>query len=66
MDEATADDALEIHWPWDGGWSAGTTTPRGCLAGLSVHRLHMNGTPDEAVDAIERLMEGPAGSIAAR
>ena len=64
--DATAHDALEIHWPWDGGWSAPHDHAAELLAGRRVHQLHMNGTPDEAVDAIERLMEGPAGSIAAR
>lgn len=65
VDEATASDALEVHWPWDGGWSDQHERGARLLMGRSIHRLHMNGTPDEAVDAIERLMDGPAGSIAA-
>jgi hypothetical protein len=66
VDAAAVEGAFELHWPWDGGWSAPHDHAERLLAGLSVHRLHMNGSPDEAVDAIERLMDGPAGSIATR
>jgi hypothetical protein len=66
VDAGAIDDELEVHWPWHGGWSAEHERGARLLAGGGVHRLHMNGTPDEAVDAIERLIGGPAGSIATR
>jgi len=66
VDEAEVEEVLEVHWPWHGGWSVEHEGGAQVLARQGVHRLHMNGTPDEAVDAIERLMDGPAGSIGAR
>jgi hypothetical protein len=64
VDPAAAESQLEIHWPWDGGWSEWHEHGAGLLAGRDVHRLHMNGTPDDAVDAIERLMDARAGTLA--
>jgi hypothetical protein len=66
VDPAEVEGELEIHWPWDGGWSERHEHGARLLAAVDVHRLHMNGTPDEAVDAIERLMDGRSGSTASR
>ena len=47
---------LEVHWPWDGGWTAAHERGARELAAHGVYRLHINGTPDEAVDALEELV----------
>ena len=56
-------DALEFHWPWDGGWTETHERGARALGAHGVFRLHVNGPPDEAVDAIEGLidasLEGP-------
>jgi hypothetical protein len=49
-------DALEVHWPWDGGWSEAHERGAGMLGAGGVYRLHVNGTPDEAVDVLEGLV----------
>jgi len=54
---ATAPASIEVHWPWDSGWTAGHDRIVERLADQGVYRLHMNGTPDEAVNQIERLLD---------
>jgi hypothetical protein len=48
-------EALDVHWPWDGGWSQAHERGAGMLGAGGVFRLHVNGTPDEAVDVLEAL-----------
>ena len=63
--EPTGSD-LEFLWPWDGGWTSDHERGAERLAAQPRYRLHMNGTPDEAVDALERLLDGLGGGPAAR
>ncbi len=54
---------LELLWPWDGGWSPDHERGAARLAAQPRYRLHMNDTPDAAVDALEALLDelgGPA------
>jgi len=53
--EADDDAVLDILWPWDGGWSAAHERGARLLGEQGAFRLHMNGTPDEAVDLLEDL-----------
>ena len=59
LDDDPDAETLEIHWPWDGGWTAAHVRGSDLLGRNGLYRLHMNGTPDEAVDALERLVDGP-------
>jgi hypothetical protein len=59
-------DALEVHWPWDGGWSDEHEAGARSLGDHGVFRLHVNGPPDEAVDALEALMDSLPASIPTR
>jgi hypothetical protein len=61
VDRADLADALEVHWPWDGGWTEDHERGARALGALGVYRLHVNGPPDEAVDALERLADLPIG-----
>ena len=56
VDAGDVTDALEIHWPWDGGWSDVHERGAAMLGASGVFRLHVNGPPDEAVDALEGLL----------
>ena len=54
---------LEFLWPWDGGWTAEHERGAARLAAQPRYRLHMNDTPDAAVDVLETLLDdlgGPA------
>jgi hypothetical protein len=48
---------LEFLWPWDGGWTIDHERGAARLAAQPRFRLHMNATPDDAVDALETLLE---------
>jgi hypothetical protein len=58
LDAPEAAEALVVLWAFEGGWTAGHDAAAARLAELPIHRLHNNGTPDEAVDALERLLAG--------
>ena len=57
---------LEVHWPWEAGWTEGHERLADAIDGLPRYRLRMAGTPDEAVDALDRLVgeESQAGRAA--
>jgi len=55
-----ADRMLPVHWPWDGGWTAEHERLAARLSGGDVYRLHMNGSIDEAVDALVTMRDGRA------
>ncbi len=66
LDPVPADDAdLELLWPFDGGWSAThEETATGLLAG-GCFRLHVGGTPDEAVDLLDDWLAQRSAAVAA-
>jgi hypothetical protein len=53
---------LELLWPWDGGWSPDHQRSAARLAAQPRYRLHMNASPDAAVDALETLLDVLDGS----
>jgi hypothetical protein len=54
---AEATEAFEVLWPWGDGWSTGHEgIVRTLLAG-GVARLHMNGSPEEAAEALTRWLD---------
>jgi hypothetical protein len=53
-----SEEAIEVLWPWDEGWTADHERGAELLGAGGLYRLHMNGTPDEAVDALEGLLDG--------
>ncbi|HEX5588932.1 MAG TPA: hypothetical protein VFX65_01395, partial [Candidatus Limnocylindrales bacterium] len=56
---------VEVLWPWDGGWTEGHERTAARLLDHGVLRLHLNGSPDEAVDALEAaLAAGPDAEAA--
>lgn len=66
VDADEAEVAIELIWPFEVGWTAQLEDgARQAIAG-GVYRLHVNGTPDEAVDALEELLEWLAPPIATR
>jgi hypothetical protein len=48
---------LEVLWPWDGGWTADHERGSRRLTDRGLFRLHMNDSPDEAVDVLEALLD---------
>ena len=56
-DEATE---VEVLWPWEGGWGEAHDSTAARLLDHGVLRLHLNSTPDEAVDALEAALVGGA------
>jgi hypothetical protein len=66
VDRADIADALEVHWPWDGGWSDEHEAGARSLGDHGVFRLHVNGPPDEAVDALETLVDSLPASMPTR
>ena len=55
MDEARQ--LFEVAWGWQSGWRAEYDERLGELLHQGTYLLHMNGSPDEAVDALEGLIE---------
>ena len=55
---APADDpaGVEVLWPWEGGWTAAHDRVAARLLDHGVLRLHLNSTPDAAVDALEAAL----------
>lgn len=64
LDAREAEDAIEVTWPWGAGWTAALEHAARQLIHGGVYRLHVNGTPDEAVDALDELLDGLAPPIA--
>jgi hypothetical protein len=56
VDPKQADGVVEVQWPWELDWSERHDRAVELLAELPVYRLHMMGTPDEAVDVIGDLL----------
>jgi hypothetical protein len=48
---------VEVLWPWEAGWTAAHERTAIRLLDHGVLRLHLNGTPDEGVDALEAALE---------
>jgi hypothetical protein len=46
----------EIIWPWQTGWSEALERGSQSLLDGGTFRLHINGTPDDAVDALDGLV----------
>lgn len=53
---------VEVLWPWEGGWTAAHQRAAERLLDGGLIRLHVNGTPDEAVDALEAILATPNGA----
>jgi hypothetical protein len=55
-----ADDAVEVEvlWAWEAGWTAAHQRTAQRLLDHGLLRLHLNSTPDEAVDALEDALAG--------
>jgi hypothetical protein len=50
---------VEVLWPWEGGWTAARQGTAERLLDGGLIRLHVNGTPDEAIDALEGILAAP-------
>jgi len=57
-DEASR--TFEVLWPWDSGWTEEHERAISSLLSKGAHYLWMNGSPDEAVEALDRLVEAYA------
>ena len=53
---------VEVLWPWEAGWTPAHERTGTRLLDHGLLRLHLNGTPDEAVDALERALAAPVGA----
>ena len=51
----------EIIWPWQTGWTDDLERGSQSLLDGGTFRLHINGTPDEAVEALDWLIEETRG-----
>jgi hypothetical protein len=56
LDESAAMEAVEVQWPYDGGWSEAHERTVARLLEGGVYRLRNGASPDAAVDAIEALL----------
>ncbi len=57
VSRSEAMDHSEIVWPWQNGWTDDLELGTQSLLDRGVYRLHINGSPDEAVDALDELLE---------
>ncbi len=57
IDPSATSGLVEVQWPWELDWSERHDRAVELLAELPVYRLHMTGTPDDAVDALAGLFE---------
>jgi hypothetical protein len=57
LSAAEAAAAFEVLWPWGIPWDAPREATARALRGQGVYRLRMSGTPDEAVDLLEELVD---------
>lgn len=55
---ATTDAVVETIWPWGDHWTEAHAEAERLLRALPAYRLTMNGTPDDAIDHLEVLLEG--------
>ena len=65
LDPEAAPSDVEVLWPWEGRWSEAHERTATRLLALGVLRLHVNGTPDEAVDALETALSSVPARIPA-
>lgn len=56
LDPASDPTDVEVLWPWDGRWTPDHQRTAERLLEAGVARLHVNGSPDEAVDALAELL----------
>jgi hypothetical protein len=54
---AQARQEFDLVWPWWVGWTEEMERQVGRLLEGGVYRLRVNGSPDEAVDALDALLE---------
>ncbi|MEW5990229.1 MAG: hypothetical protein AB1736_02640 [Chloroflexota bacterium] len=62
LDAASSPAEVEVLWPWQVGWTSSHEATATRLLAHGLLRLHLNGRPDEAVDALERALAAPAGA----
>ena len=61
------DDPTEVDllWPWGDAWTSDHQRAADLLAELPIYRLEVGGTPDDALDALEPILEGrPSAGVA--
>jgi hypothetical protein len=46
---------VELLWPWGEAWTPDHQRAADLLAGLTIYRLEVGGTPEEALDALEAI-----------
>ena len=56
LDDAAKEGLVEVQWPWPTAWNERHDRAAALIDELPVYRLHVNGTPDEAVDLLEELL----------
>jgi len=60
VEPASREEALsnsEIMWPWQGGWTDELERGSQSLLDGGIYRLYINGSPDETVNALDKLVE---------
>ncbi len=57
LDDAAKKDLVEVQWPWPTEWTERHDRAAAPFDALPIYRLHVNGTPDEAVDLLEELLD---------
>lgn len=57
LSQAEAAAAFEVLWPWGDGWSEGHEATVRALLATGAGRLHMNGTPEAAAEALAAWMD---------
>ncbi len=55
-----ADDPVEVDllWPWGDAWTADHQRAADHIRGMPLYRLEIGGQPEEALDALEPILEG--------
>ncbi|MCI0583227.1 MAG: hypothetical protein L0227_10120 [Chloroflexi bacterium] len=56
---------VEVLWPWEAGWTAAHERTASSLLDGGLLRVHLNSTPDEAVEALEAALEGALAATTA-
>jgi hypothetical protein len=57
LPRAEARACFSLLWPWNSGWSAAMEAAGAGLLERPVYRLRMNGSPDQAAEALAPLLE---------